>query len=75
MKVISLPSGINTIVSNEEQQLMELLQQHKGRMLKSKLDERQRQIAVDLVKRDVLTRAREDGKIIYCLPPNDIWRI
>jgi len=44
-------------------------------MPKRKMDERQQQLAVDLVKRSVLTRAQEDGKIIYSLPPNDIWRI
>jgi hypothetical protein len=75
VKIISLPSGVNTIVSNEEQQLIELLQKSKGSMPKRKMDERQQQLAVDLVKRSVLTRAQEDGKIIYSLPPNDIWRI
>jgi len=70
VKIVSLPSGIN-----EEQQLIELIQKANGGMLKRKMDERQQQVAVDLVKRSVLTRAQEDGKIIYRLPPNDIWRI
>ena len=75
MKIISLPSGVNTIVSNEEQQLIQLLQGNQDAMLKREMDQRQQQLAVDLVKRSVLTRAKEDGKIIYRLPPNDIWRI
>jgi hypothetical protein len=64
------------IVSNEEHQLLDQIQEHKGMMFKKDLDLRQQVVAGNLVNRDVLTRARKDGKICYVLPdPSNVWRI
>lgn len=75
MKILELSSGLRTVVSNEENMVIELIQQNHGLIHKRQLDERQQQVASDLVKRDVLTRTREQGRICYRLPSDPIWRI
>lgn len=76
MKIIELSTGINIIVNNEESQLLSHIQDHKGCVWKKDLEERQQVVASNLVNRDVLTRARKDGKICYILPdPSNVWRI
>lgn len=76
MKIRELASGINIIISNEESQLLDQIQEHQGMVLKKDLDQRQQVVAGNLVNRDVLTRARKDGKICYVIPdPSAIWRI
>lgn len=76
MKVFSLPSGFSTIISNEESQLVDQLNQHEGSLPKSALDERQQTVAANLVKKDVLTRTRIEGKLYYTVAnAKHIWRI
>lgn len=76
MKVFDLPSGFSTIISNEESQLVDLMTKNQGSMARSELDERQQVVAANLVKKDVLTRTRIEGKIYYTVAnANHIWRI
>jgi hypothetical protein len=75
MKMVDLPGGFSTVVSNEEIQLLHLFDQSPT-ILKRKLDERQRELARQLSNRGVLTRTTQDGKLAYCKPSlAHIWRI
>lgn len=75
MKMVDLPGGFSTVVSNEEILLLQLFDQCPT-ILKRKLDERQRELARQLSHRGVLTRTLQDGKIAYHKPSVDhIWRI
>lgn len=76
MKIIELATGINVVISNEESLLLTTIQEHNGIIQKKMLDARQQVVAANLVNRDVLTRARQDGKICYTIiDPKSVWRI
>ena len=76
MKIIDLTSGLRTAISNEENLLLERFKSANGSLLRRELNERERVLAVDLVKKGVLTRTKLQGKIKYNLPNTEnIWRI
>ncbi len=76
MKIIDLTSGIRTAISNEENLLLEKFKNSQGSLFRSELDEREQMLAVELVKKGVLTRTKLQGKINYNLPNTEnIWRI
>lgn len=76
MKYIHLASGIGTVISNEESILLDQLSKAEGGLARNDLDERQQIVAVNLVKKDVLTRVKRDGTIYYQVPNTaHIWRI
>lgn len=75
MRILELPSGVRCIISNEEAVLLDQIHTAGGEILKRDLDERSQQVATQLTQRDVLTRARVQGKLMYKLPHTDIWRI
>lgn len=76
MKIIDLTSGLRTAISNEENLLVEKFKTSHGSLFRSELDEREQMLAVELVKKGVLTRTKLQGKINYNLPNTEnIWRI
>lgn len=76
MKIIELATGVNIVISNEESLLLMTIKDNNGMIHKKQLDERQQLVAANLVKRDVLTRAKKDGKICYMIQDlSNVWRI
>lgn len=76
MKAIDLPSGFSTLISNEESLLLSKVAGHPDGLAKSALDEREQTVANNLVKKDVLTRVKTEGKLYYRAPDlRHIWRI
>jgi hypothetical protein len=73
MRFYEISSGLRIPISEEEQELFDLIT--KGSLEKSALDERQQEVARNMVTRGLLIRENKDGVII--LRPNnaaDIWR-
>lgn len=75
MRILELPSGVRCIISNEEAVLLDQIHTSGGQILKRDLDERSQHMAAQLTQRDVLTRVRVSGKLMYKLRDLDIWRI
>lgn len=76
MRAVDLSAGFQTSVSNEEQRLLDLVAKHSNSMPKSAMDDRQAEVARNLVNKGVLTRAKIDGKIHYVADqPNQLWRL
>lgn len=75
MKILDLPQGFSTVISNEEHELLQKFDQS-PHVLKRNLDHRQQEVARNLSHRGILTRTRVDGKLAY-LPPSmdNLWRI
>lgn len=77
MRFYEISSGVRIPVSEEEQEILDLLK-NEGKIKKSALDERQQEVARLMVGRGVLSRSRggDDSDIIF--RPNgdvDIWRL
>ena len=74
MRFYEISSGLRLPISEEEQEVMDLIS-NEGRYPKSKLDERQREVARLMVSRGLLVREREDD-VTFLRPNNavDIWR-
>lgn len=76
MRFREVRGGIQIPVSNEEQELIDLIESQEGQIIKRKtLGERHRELARKMVSRGVLDRVQQDGSIYYitsCL--DDIWR-
>jgi hypothetical protein len=64
MKIIELVNQIKVPITNEEHDLM-LLFRNQDQVNRKDLNERQVQIANNLVIKDVLYRKNQDGKITY----------
>lgn len=64
MKIIELVHDVKMPISNEEHDLM-LLFRNQDKLSRVDLNERQVQIANNLVIKDVLYRKNQDGKITY----------
>jgi len=76
MKIIELGSGLRTVVSNEENLLLCKIRDAGGRLARGQLSERERVLAMDLVKKGVLTRLRAQDKLYYQVDdPDKVWRI
>ena len=76
MKFVDLSSGIRTIVSNEENLLIQKIREHNNCIQKKSLNERERQVAKELCHKNVLTRTKNDGNIFYVADDShNIWRI
>ena len=65
MKIHDLSSGLRIPLSNAEHDVLLKVQQHDGALPHSSLDEREGQLALELVQKGVLTRLRIKGKICY----------
>lgn len=65
MKFIEITGGLMVPVSNDEMLVMEMVRSNNGPLQRSKMDDRQRELARQLVHRGVLDRTRIDGKLCY----------
>ena len=64
MKIVELVNDVRIPISNEEHDLM-LMFRNQDQLNRMDLNERQVQIANNLVIKDVLYRKNQDGKITY----------
>ena len=64
MKIVELVNDIKLPISNEEHDLV-LMFRNKDHLYRQDINERQVQIANNLVNKDVLYRQNQDGKITY----------
>lgn len=70
MKFIEVRGGLLQPVSNEENVIIERVRGYDGPMPKAVLDERESELARNLVKRGLLTRFMNEG--ILCFVVNDL---
>jgi hypothetical protein len=70
MKFVEITGGLVVPVSNEEMLVMERVRSQLAPLPRSELDERQNELARQLVFRGVLGRAKIDGRVCYSY--NDI---
>lgn len=70
MKFVEITGGLVVPVSNEEMLVMERVRSQLAPLPRSELDERQNELARQLVFRGVLDRAKIDGRVCYSY--NDI---
>lgn len=64
MRIVELLNNITLPITNEESEVLDMLQDSK-QIFKSDLDPRQQLIANQLVNKDVLLRIQENGRITY----------
>lgn len=64
MKYVEILGGIQTFISNEENELVEAVQKE-GRMWRKDLDERQLEHCNNLVKRGILMRQEDEQGAMY----------
>lgn len=64
MRIVELLNNITLPITNEESEVLDMLQDNK-QIFKSDLDPRQQLIANQLVNKDVLLRIQENGRITY----------
>ncbi len=67
MKFREIRKGLWVPVTNEEQELIDLIENAKGIFKRADLSERQRELARKLVSRDILHRTRQDESLFYVL--------
>jgi hypothetical protein len=70
LKFIEVNGGWLQPISNEENIVLERVRGHSGPLPKAVLDERERELARNLVKRGFLTRFMHEG--ILCFVVNDL---
>ena len=64
MRIVELLNNISLPITNEEAEVLDMLNDRKE-LRKSELDERQQLMANQLVNKDVLYRISENGRITY----------
>lgn len=76
MRFHEIRGGIQIPVSSEEQGLIDLIESQEGQfILRTQLDERQREVARKMVSRGVLERFQRDGSLYYVVSRlDDLWR-
>jgi hypothetical protein len=80
MRIHELLNGLRTPLSNEESRLVKKIknhcEEHDEPFFRATLDEREQEVAKNLVSRGVLTRTKKDGKICYKVcSASSVWRI
>lgn len=65
MRFMEFGTGLLMPVSNEEQVLIRRIQESDSQLERSKLDEREAELAFKLVSRGVIYSEENNGKIIY----------
>ena len=65
MKIVELTQNINVAITNEEADMLSQFDEDTPVMAKGDMDERQQQMANQLVNKNLLTRKNENGRIIY----------
>jgi len=76
MRFREIRGGIQVSVSNEEQEMVDLIESQEDKTIKrSELDERQKEVARKMVSRGVLERTQHDGSLFYIVSKlDDLWR-
>lgn len=69
MRYYEITSGMRVPVSGEERALLSQVEDS-GPVTRDSMDERQQEIARQMVTRGILLRSRQDGKVIFT-PNND----
>jgi hypothetical protein len=72
MRWQEVAGGFTIPVSNEEEELLEQIRE-KGSVPKKQLDDRQRELARQMVNKGNLIRTERDGEIAF--KPNDLQKI
>lgn len=67
MRFREVRGGLRVPVSNEEQELLDLIQTSDGMVRRADLTERNRELARKLVSRDILSRTRQEESLYYVL--------
>lgn len=70
MKFVEIAGSILQPLSNEENILLEKVKEYQKPLPKGQLDEREREVARQLVNRGILTRLRKDDKLYFI--PNSL---
>ena len=66
MKIVELVKPkLSVYVNNEEADLLKLFDSDNPKWLKRDFDDRQLQVANQLVQKDLLKRTKEDGRIVF----------
>lgn len=66
MKIVELiKPKLSVYVNNEEADLLKLFDSDNPKWLKRDFDDRQLQVANQLVQKDLLKRTKEDGRIVF----------
>lgn len=66
MKIVELTKpSLSVYVNNEEAEILKLFDKENPRWLKRDFDDRQLQVANQLVQKDLLKRIKEDGRIVF----------
>lgn len=66
MKIVELiKPKLSVYVNNEEADLLKLFDSENPKWLKRDFDDRQLQVANQLVQKDLLKRTKEDGRIVF----------
>lgn len=75
MRFREIQGGLQVPVSNEEQELVDLIEEEGGIILKKKLNIRHKELARKLTSRGVLKRVKREDKLYYKLNNlEDLWR-
>ena len=76
MRFYEISSGFRIPVSQEEQDVLDIISNKKGKVDKSVFDERQNEVARKMVTRGLLSRKRDGNGNIVLSAKNvdDIWR-
>jgi|TARA_B100000780_G_scaffold260961_1_gene213078 hypothetical protein len=69
MRFLEFKKGITVAITNEEQDVLELLR-GKGVVNKTKLSEREQTIANQLVNKNIIVRKKSNEQITYKLQPS-----
>ena len=64
MRIIELLNNVTLPITNEEAEVLDMLQDSK-QLFRSDLDPRQQRLANSLVNKNVLLRIQENGRITY----------
>lgn len=74
MKFIEISNGFLQPISNEESMLFEMVKNYKTPFPKSNMNEREKEVARNLVSRGILTRIVSENKLYFIVNDlTDIW--
>jgi|JTFO01.1.fsa_nt_gb hypothetical protein len=76
MRYVEIAGGINIMISNEEQELLDMYREL-GRIKKAELTERGQELARILVSKGVLNRVTNSNNETYYIPNKQekLWRL
>jgi|TARA_B110000285_G_C14859323_1_gene483776 hypothetical protein len=69
MRFLEFKKGITVVITNEEQDVLEMLRDE-GTVNKTKMSEREQTIANQLVNKNIIVRKKSNEQITYKLQPS-----